>query len=146
MLSLNIPLWKLFEWFRRLQLWGSGDWQVHWQHACSCIRSYAEVFFLAKHQITKGTQPLYSPDLVPCEFWLFWKLKSALKGRRFQTISEIQENMTGQLMAIGRAVWGPKVPTLKGTEASLSYVQWFLYLVSFSINVPIFLIACLDNF
>ena len=28
--------------------------------------------------------------------------------------------------------------TLKGTEASLSYVQCFLYLVSFSINVSAF--------
>ena len=32
-------------------------------------------------------------------------------------------------MAIGRTVWGPKVPTLKGTEASLSHVQCFLYLL-----------------
>ena len=28
-----------------------------------------------------------------------------------------------------------KVPTLKGTEASLSYIQCFLYLLSSSINV-----------
>jgi hypothetical protein len=27
-------------------------------------------------------QPPYSPDLAPCEFWLFPKLKSPLKGRR----------------------------------------------------------------
>ena len=69
-----------------------------------------------------------SPDLVPCDFWLFPKLKSPLKGKRFQTISETQENKVGQLMAIGRTVWGPKVPTLKGTEVSLSCVQCFLYL------------------
>ena len=31
------------------------------------------------------------------------------------------------------------MPPLKGTEASLSYVQCFLYLVSSSINVSIFL-------
>ena len=31
--------------------------------------------FLAKHQITQVTQPRYSPDLVPCDFWLFPKLK-----------------------------------------------------------------------
>ena len=43
------------------------------------------------------------------------------KEEIFQTINEIQENMMGQLVAIGRTVWGPKVPTLKGTE-SLSYV------------------------
>ena len=39
----------------------------------------------------------YSPDLVPWDFWLFPKLKSPLKGKRFQTVSEIQKNSTGQL-------------------------------------------------
>ena len=48
------------------------------------------------------------------------------------------ENMMGQLLVIGRTVWSPKVPTLKGTEVSWSYVQYFLYLVSSSINVSIF--------
>ena len=54
--------------------------------------------------------------------------------------------MMGQLMVIGRTMWGPKVPTLKGTEASLSYVQCFLYLVSSSVNVSIFPITWLDTF
>ena len=92
------------------------------------------------------TQPSYSPDVVPCDFWLFLKLKLPLKGNRFQTISEIQENTTGQLMATGRTVWGPKVPTLKGTEASVSYVQCFLYLVFSSKNVSIFHTTWLTTF
>ena len=65
---------------------------------------------------------------------------------RFQTISEIQENTTGQLMAIGGTVWGPKVPIFKGTEVSLSYVQCFLYPVSSTINVSVLHIAWLDTF
>ena len=48
-------------------------------------------------------------------------------------------------MAIGRTVWGPKVPALKGTEVSLSCGQCFLYLAS-SINVSIFQSAWLDTF
>ena len=32
------------------------------------------------------------------------KLKSLLKGKRFQTFSEIQENTTEQLMVFGRTV------------------------------------------
>ena len=86
-------------------------------HSCNSLL----LSFLVKHQITQVTDP-YSPDLVSCDFWLFPKLKSPLKGKRFQTIDETQENRTGQLMAIGRTMWGPKVPTLKGTEASLYYV------------------------
>ena len=51
-----------------------GNWWLaasSWQHACSCITSHAK--FFAKHQITQVTQTLYSPDLVPCNFWLFPK-------------------------------------------------------------------------
>ena len=62
------------------------------------------------------------------------------------SLTKSQENMVGQLMAIGRIMWGPKVPTLKATEASLSYAQCFLYLVSSSINVSIFHITWLDTF
>ena len=46
------------------------------------------------------TQSPYSQDLVPCDFWLFPKLKSPLKGKKFQIIDVIQENTTGQLMVI----------------------------------------------
>jgi hypothetical protein len=38
--------------------------------------------------------------LAPCNFWLFLKLKSLLKRRRFQTMDEIKENATRQLIAI----------------------------------------------
>jgi transposase len=34
--------------------------------------------------------PPYSPDLAPCEFFLFPKMKLKLKGRRFDTTEEIQ--------------------------------------------------------
>lgn len=34
--------------------------------------------------------PPYSPDLAPCDFFLFPKIKTMLKGRRFTTVSEIQ--------------------------------------------------------
>ena len=32
-------------------------------------------------------QPLYSPDLAPCDFWLFPKLR----GCRYETIEEMKE-------------------------------------------------------
>ena len=114
------------------------------QYACPCIMSLQS--FLAKHQITQVTPAPYSQDLVPCDFWLFPKLKSPLKGKIFQITHKIQENTMGSLMAIRTTVWGPKVPTLKRTEASLSFVQCVFYLVSSSINVSIFHIPWLDTF
>ena len=81
----------------------TGDWQLHHDNA-PAPASHLMQSFLVKHQITQVTQPPYSSDLVPCDFWLFPKLKSRLKGKRFQTIDEIQENKMGRLMAIGRTV------------------------------------------
>ena len=79
---------------QKAALWATGDWQLHRDNVPThipCLRQS----FLEKHQITQVTQSPCSPDLV---------LKSPLKGKRFQTINEIQENMTGQLTAIGRTV------------------------------------------
>ena len=123
-----------------------GNWWLaasSWQHAHSCITCCA--VFLVKYPITQVTEVPYSPDVVPCNFWLFPKLKPPLKGKRFQIFDEIQEDTTGQLIETGRAVWGPKVPTFKGIEVTLSYVQCFLYLVS-SIYVSIFHWTWLDTF
>jgi hypothetical protein len=35
--------------------------------------------------------PLYSPDLATCDFAFFPKLKTKLKGRRFETVTDIQK-------------------------------------------------------
>jgi hypothetical protein len=45
--------------------------------------------FLTKKSITKTDHPPYSPDLAPCDFWLFTKLKNVLKGQRFADIPDI---------------------------------------------------------
>jgi len=53
--------------------------------------------FLTRHETTVVPQPPYSPDLAPADFFLFPKLKSSLKGRRFQTVEEIEENLIRDL-------------------------------------------------
>ena len=35
--------------------------------------------------------PPYSPDLGPCDFWLFPKLKEKFRGCRYETIEEMKE-------------------------------------------------------
>jgi len=64
-------------------------------HTSLLIRSY-----LAKHQTSVMPHPPYSPDLAPADFFVFSKLKTTLKGRRFQTIEEIQENAIRELRTI----------------------------------------------
>ena len=73
-----------------------GNWWLtasSWQCAHSCITSSAELFGeTSNHPVI---QPHYSSDLVLCDFWLFPKLKSPLKGKRFQTIDEISGKYNG---------------------------------------------------
>ena len=115
-----------------------------WQCACSCIMSCVQVF--VKTSSHPGDSVPSQPRFGALCLLAFPKTKITLKRKKFQTIDENQENTMGQLMVMGRTVWDPKVPTLKGTEASLSSVQCFLYLVFSSINVSIFHIPCLDTF
>jgi hypothetical protein len=44
-----------------------------------------------KKSITEMEHPPYFPDLDPNDFWLFLKIKSAIKGRRLQDIEDIQK-------------------------------------------------------
>ena len=49
---------------------------------------------LTKMGIETVPQPPYSPDLAPCDFWLFSKLKEELRGCRYETIEEMKEAVT----------------------------------------------------
>jgi len=53
--------------------------------------------FLAEKSIPVITQPPYSPDLAPSNFWLFPTLKMGLKGTRFATMEDIKSNATAKL-------------------------------------------------
>ncbi|GFX87938.1 uncharacterized protein TNCV_4374031 [Trichonephila clavipes] len=48
----------------------------------------------------RRSTPPYSPNLNPCDFFLFPKLKNHLKGHHFVTLENIQAAVTDQLKAI----------------------------------------------
>jgi hypothetical protein len=52
--------------------------------------AYSVQEFLATNKMASVPHPLYSPDLVPSQFFLFPKMKIKLKGRRFDTVEEVQ--------------------------------------------------------
>ena len=74
-----------------------GTW---WLTASSRQRTHSCITSCAVFCETSNHPGNYSPDLTSCDFWLFPNLKSPLKGKRFQTNDEIQENTMGHLMAI----------------------------------------------
>ena len=44
--------------------------------------------------------PPYSPELAPCDFGMFPKLKENLRGRRFEDVEELKEAVTETLVAL----------------------------------------------
>ena len=77
----SAPFQKIF--------WADYSWFLHHDKASSHT-----ALVLRDHFIKNSThivpQPPYSPDLTPCDFWLFPKLKRPLRGHHFDTIEEIQ--------------------------------------------------------
>jgi hypothetical protein len=57
---------------------------------------------LATKQITVLEQPAYSPDIAPNDFFLFPKQKEILKGRHFDDIDDIRNNITAALKTIAQ--------------------------------------------
>ena len=75
------------------------NWMLHHDNA-PCNTAISVIEFLAKKGIPAVPQPPYSPDLSPCDLFLFPKLKFHLKGRHFGTVENIEKAVTDQLNAI----------------------------------------------
>lgn len=83
---------------KRPEKWANG-FLLHHDNA-PCHTSLLIREFLAAKNVPVCPHPPYSPDLAPCDFWLFPKIKTVLKGNRFDTIPEIERATTEQLKAI----------------------------------------------
>jgi len=70
---------------------------------------------LAKHQTYVMPHPPYSPDLASADIFLFPTLKTTLKGRRFQTVEEIQEKCDKRTARHHRKCVPGSIPTMEET-------------------------------
>jgi hypothetical protein len=92
---------RLREDIRRKQpeMWCAGNWPLHDDNAPPHLALVTREFLAHKDIITLSHPP-YSPDLVPCDFFFFSKMKLQLKGRCFDGVEEIQresKNVLGTL-------------------------------------------------
>jgi len=83
----------------RPEKWREGDWILHHDNA-PAHTSHLVQQFLTKHGTAQLQQPPYSPDLAPCDFFLFQRLKKVLKGHLFETMDDIKRNSTKTLLDI----------------------------------------------
>ena len=74
---------------KRPTVFKSGQWHFH-QGNASVHNSILVTDYLTKIGIKTVPQPRYSPDLAPCDFCLFPKLR----GCRYGTIEEMKEAVT----------------------------------------------------
>ena len=67
-------------------------------------RTYRE-HSLSRAQVFRWHKSSYSPDLSPCDFFLFPRVKNHLKGRHFGTLENIQKSVTDELKSIPAEVF-----------------------------------------
>lgn len=84
---------------KRPELWKNNSWILHHDNA-PCHKAIIVTEFLTKNSTNIIDQAPYSPDMAPCDFFLFPKLKLPLRGRRFESIEAIKQNSTKELKAI----------------------------------------------
>ncbi|XP_033610182.1 uncharacterized protein LOC111871520 isoform X2 [Cryptotermes secundus] len=84
---------------KRPDLWKNNSWLLHHDNA-PAHTSLLVREFLAKNNTVTMPQPPYSPDMAPCDFFLFPKIKRTLKGRRFTSIDDIKSASLKELKAI----------------------------------------------
>ena len=73
----------------RPALFKSGQWYFQQENA-PVHNSILVTDYLTKIGIKTLSHPPYSPDLTPCDFWLF----PELRGCRYETIEEMKEAVT----------------------------------------------------
>ena len=75
---------------KRPALFKLGQWHFY-QDNILVHNSILVTDYLTKMDIKTIPQRPYSPDLAPCDFWLFPMLKEKLRGCRYETIEEMKE-------------------------------------------------------
>ena len=75
---------------KRPALFKSGQWHFQLDNA-PVHNSILVTDYLTKMGINTIPQPPYNPDLAPCDFCLFPRLKEKLRGCRYETIEKMKE-------------------------------------------------------
>lgn len=66
----------------------------------SCHKARATTSYLEEQQVQVLPHPAYSPDLAPCDFWLFPTIKSRLAGRKFLRVQDLAKAVNSELRGI----------------------------------------------
>lgn len=103
---------------KRPELWKDKSWVLHQDNAPS-HSALSVKRFLAKYSIPVLDHPPYSPDLAPCDFYLFPKVKSALKGTRFESVEAVKEKAARVLKELTEEDFPALFQTMEDSHGAL---------------------------
>jgi hypothetical protein len=83
---------------KKIELWHNHNWLFYDNTPAHTSLKTTE--FVTNNNMVIVPHPPYLLDLVPCDFALFPKLKMKLKGRCFETASDIQRELQAVLYSI----------------------------------------------
>ena len=121
--------WKRFR-RKRPTLFKLSQWYFHQDNA-PVHNSILVKDYLSKMGIKTVPHPPYSPEIAPCDFWLFPKLKEKLGSCHYETIEEMKEAVMKVIDMLTQEdfhgafqkLFQPEEITSKGTRASYVYYQ-----------------------
>lgn len=64
---------------------------IHFDNARPHTSDIVTSYIAEKEGVTRLEHPPYSPDLSPCDFWLFPTIKNRMKGKVYYTDTEVLE-------------------------------------------------------
>jgi len=79
--------------------WQSGDWFLHHDNAPAYTTLNVQQF-LAKNKMMMVSHHPHSPDLAPCPFFFYTRMKQVLKWQHFADVAEIQRESVVALGSI----------------------------------------------
>jgi transposase len=76
--------------------------------------------------------PPYSPDLAPCDYWLFSHVKEHLRGKRFDSEDDINAAVTASLKRPSKDEYRAAIDRLprrweKCVDSAGDYIEWKTY-------------------
>jgi len=98
---LGVRLKRLVRRIRRVwpEYREDGSWRLLHDNAPSHRSTLVSDYLTKNHILTINHSP-YSPDMAPCDFYLFGEMHLSMKGKRYEDVEAIQKAWTGILAAI----------------------------------------------
>ncbi len=81
---------------KRPQLWKDHNWILLDDNAPVHTADDTEIF-RRQVRMSRGPHPAYSPDLAPCDFFLFPKMTAHLRGTRYGSLARLKEAVNSVL-------------------------------------------------